>query len=116
MANTTTMSESFIQVTGLDADWVASTDTPYSQVKLKSIMFEPSAAGDIMVIKEGSATGPRLFYASCASGNDQKIRYYAGIDGQGQWCNPFIDISDCTVSTAANASVSIEIAPTPDFS
>lgn len=100
MANTTVIKGNMVQVTGLDADWNSVTDTPFKDgMKLLAIVFDPSAIGDVMVVEEES-DGPRIFYASCTDTHDQRIQYY-----DGTWHKPYIDISDCTLDTAANARV-----------
>jgi hypothetical protein len=112
MANTTTITGNFIAVTGLDADWdgmAECTGLLYDQnlgaMKVASIRFDPSAIADIMVIKEGSATGPVIFQKQVASLSDNTPFYYAG-----RRMRPFIDIGDCTLGVAANAAVVIELA------
>lgn len=104
MANTTNFKGSTIEITGLDADWDSATDLGIENLKLNSITFDPSAAGDIMVIRNGSSTGPACFYASCDSTYSQKIKYF-----HGEWVHPVINISECTLSSPSDARVILEV-------
>jgi len=123
MSNTTKVEGNFIQIKGLDADWSLPGDMANldkSGIKVKSIKFKPSAANDIMVIKEAppgytstaslvtgeTATAPEIFYAKCTDAYDQRIEYF----GEGVTMRPFIDISDCTLGTASSARVEFVLA------
>ncbi len=110
MSNTTKVSGRQIMITGLDADWNIDTDMPGYDAGLKiiSIVFVPSATGDIMVIrnsKAGTATDAEMFRVKVTGDTDQRIEYYYG-----NVLFPFIDISECTLGTAANARVLINFA------
>ena len=108
MANTTAINGRFIQITGLDADWLYSSDLPValqSGLSVKSIQFNPSAASDVMVINEGGINGASIFHVKCTGDTDQRIKYF----NPPTRMQPVIDISDCTLGTAANAKVIIEI-------
>ena len=113
MANTTNLEGNFIEITGLDEDWTLATDMPGFEtdgLRIKSIEFNPSAVSDAFVVRNSSATGPKIFDVSCDSVNDQKLKYYDGPNGVGQQMWPYIKIADATLDTAANASVKIELA------
>ena len=105
MANITLANSNVIYITGLDADWLMSTDMPTQTANgprfITSIQFNPSAADDVFIIRDGVA-GPVLMYAKCTGTSDQRIKYFFDFA-----CNPCIDISDSTLGTAANASVII---------
>ena len=122
MANTTLITNRSLQIKGLDADWTVPGDLTgflASGLKVKSIKFQPSATGDILVIKasKGShttaatviaatTTAPEIMHVKVTADTDQRIEYF----NEGQWMWPFIDISDCTFSTAANARIEFELA------
>jgi len=126
MSNTTKITGNFLQIKGLDADWslVGDLDKNFdkSGIRVKSIKFIPSAADDIMIIKEGdpgyattallitgqSATAPELFRVKCIDLYDQRIEYFGG--DRGRIMRPFIEIANCTFSTAGNARVEFELA------
>lgn len=126
MSNTTKITGNFLQIKGLDADWslVGDLDKSFdkSGIRVKSIKFVPSATDDVMIIKEGdpgyattaalvtaqTATAPELFHVKCVDAYDDRIVYFGG--NRGRVMRPFIDISDCTLGTAANARVEIELA------
>ena len=106
MANTTTETGRQITVTGLDTDWLWVTETGMKKACLRSITFIPSAANDRMIIHEGGIDGAVLFDTGIVSGTDARTKYF-GDDGF--WCYPVVDISDCTLGTAANAALTFEI-------
>lgn len=67
---------------------------------IKSIAFYPSAANDILTVREHEATGPTLFQAKDVSGGGL-IEYY-----DGQILHPYIlQTGECTFGTAANARI-----------
>lgn len=114
MANTVTIHGKTISITGLDADFSLSATGSASGTELEhfkdtglavhSIRFHPSAANDIMVVHEGGIDNAVAFYAKCSGDTDDRIQYY-----EGQWMKPVIDITDCTLGTAANARIDINI-------
>lgn len=122
MANTTTLHDKFLTITGLDADWTTPGDLPGflpSGICVKSIRVHPSATGDIIIIKNGkgshktaaatiatTATAPEILRAKFSADTDQRVSYH----NEGNRMFPFIDISDCTLSNAANARVTFELA------
>ena len=117
MANTTKLQGGFLQIKGLDDDWELSTDLAgfdESGINVQSIQFTPSAAGDELIIKssrEGvadTATAPEIARLVSSDG-EPRIKYFGrSAFGSRMW--PFIDISDCTFDTAANARLEIELA------
>lgn len=106
MANTTTITGKQILITGLDADWLWGTAIGSTAARLRSITFIPSAANDRMIVHEGGIDGAELFDTGIVSGTDARTKYFGD---NGFWCNPVIDISDCTLSAAANAKVILEV-------
>ncbi|MHC4413560.1 MAG: hypothetical protein ACYSW6_11440 [Planctomycetota bacterium] len=110
-ANTTTVgpSEKSIEITGLDVNWVWTTDlaaesSNVSQAKVKAIIFYPSAANDRMIIRDGGIDEATIFDSGAVSGADDPRIVY--IDPPSK-IELVIDISDCTLDTAANAKVVI---------
>lgn len=110
-ANTTTMSGLFIKITGLDADWTLANSgvtalASKSSIFVRSIQFNPSAANDIMIIHNDGLDTTDVFHVKVDGDTDSRIRYYGE---RGTLMSPVIDISDCTLGVAANASVLIEL-------
>jgi len=121
MANTTKLVDRFLEIKGLDADWSIPGDLAgfvESGIQVKSITFFPSAANDIAVIKAGTPsqlttaaaiataiTAPRILSEKTA-GETKRLEF--GPRGTRMW--PFIDISDWTLSTPANARLLFELA------
>lgn len=107
MANTTLASGMSIQITGLDADWVWSTDCPSHLRKksVESIQFNPSAANDVCRIRNASLTGATILYCKCSADTDQRVKYFQ----ETSQVNPCIKISELTLNTAANASILIQL-------
>lgn len=100
MANTTTITGNTITITGLDADWDASTDVGKPCLLVSSCSFKPHAASDRMII-------PQLgFDHTATDGNDNRNEYYDPPIP----CNPTITIADCTVPTTTNMKVIIRVA------
>lgn|SRR5574343_194861 len=117
-ANTTAVSTSgeSIQITGLDADWYweteitastsISSDVKYSRIK--AIFFYPSAANDRFIIHDGGLdTAPIFDSGLVTAATDARVAYYVPSAAP----NLVIDISDCTLSNAANAKVVILLDP-----
>jgi hypothetical protein len=125
MANTTKLTDRFLQIKGLDDDWSVpgdlGTDFGKSGINVKSITFHPSGASDVCIIKAGApsqtttsaaiattSVAPEIFHVKVTNNKDQRIKYF-GDRGQRMW--PFIDISDWgSLSSAAVARVEFELA------
>lgn len=109
MANTTTIGKNHIQITGLDADWTWNTELSehahMNGIIVKSIQFNPSGANDVFIIHEGGIDGASIFEVKCTGDTDNRVKYF----DPPLHCAPVIDISDCTLATAANAKVIIEL-------
>lgn len=112
MANTTAVDGRVITITpDANTDWNLATDMPgfvNTGLQLKSIMFTPSAANDVIVIRNVDVTGAELLRATCSGTTDVKFRPFAG--DRGQRCYPYIDKTDCTLGTPANVRITLEIA------
>jgi hypothetical protein len=109
--NTTTIgtSRSVIEITGLDADWTWETDLASQERvildgRVQRIVFYPSAASDRMIIRDGGIDNATYFDSGAVSGADdpRTVTYVNPVH-----VNLVIDITDCTLSTAANAKVVI---------
>ena len=107
MANTTTISGKQILITGLDADWLWATAIGSTACYLRSVTFIPSAANDRFILHDGGIDAAELFDTGIVSGTDARTKYFAD---RGHRCIPTIDISDCTLGTAANCKVILEVA------
>lgn len=108
MANTTTQHGNFITITTLDADWNLVTDTGLPKAKVKDIQFNSDTVGDIMIVRDGGNDNAAMFEVQCVVADQAMHQEYGGADGNGVWCTPYIDISDCTIT--ATSKVIIEIA------
>jgi len=97
MANTVTTEGHFIEVSAMDSDYDFGEFS-----RISSIQFNPGAAGDTLVVKNGSATGPKMFYAVCTGTDDQRIIYYFGTR-----CRPYIDYSECTLSVGHSVIINL---------
>lgn len=122
-ANTTIYDDNTITITGLDADWYYDVEMaalkalgtyPKEQVDnigsliIDAIQFIPSATDDRLIIHGGGGLNASPIFDSgkVADAYDTRIQYY---DGDGKRSKPVIDISDCTLGTAANAVVKIHL-------
>jgi len=113
MANTTTTTGQFVTITGLDANWSLAGDMPgfaTDGLRVKSIQFNPSGANDVALVRNKTSAGAKLFDVSCDGANNQKVQYYDGPGGIGQQMWPSITIAQWTLSSAAAASLTIELA------
>ena len=110
MANTTTVKNRIVQITGLDVDWHWNVELPdfsgLDAISVRRISFRPSAANDVMIIHDGTIDGVSVFEVKCAADTDDRIKYFNPPERMA----PVIDISDCTLGVAADAKVIIEIA------
>ena len=83
----------FITLASLDSDWAWTTTFPQhvNGMRVRHIQFVPSDVADVLVLKDGSATGPVI--AHCASLNKFPPVYF-----NGKKIKPFFDVSECTVT------------------
>lgn len=82
-----------ISIGMLLADWDMSGNVtvPNIGVKLKGMVLKGGSGGsDVMVIKDGSGTGPYLYNATVAT---TVVLVYPGT-----LCKPYIDYSECTLT------------------
>ena len=112
MANTadTTKAGHFVQVmySGTGADWAyTSMGFGSGEVKVKSIMWFPTAANDILIINEGGIDGPSIIHAK-ASADTDTMRFTFGEGGT--WMKPYIDLTDCTFNAVTSTKIIFEIA------
>ena len=112
MANTTTTDGNFIEITldgSTDWRWDADMDAFFripTGVMIRSIGFKPSAANDVMVIRENGVDGAAIFSVKCADTTDDRVKYF----NPPRKIRPVIDATDITLGTAANARVYLELA------
>lgn len=109
--NVTTKTGQFVSITGFtDTDWSCTTAAPNglatSNMRVSRIQFNPSAAGDILVIRNGSVSSAIIerFYANSA--NVPLIREL----NSSEPVKIHIDSSEWTLGTPANVLVQIELA------
>ena len=84
MANTIVVGKGTIHITfdGATAYDIASgsglTNDPTDGLKVKSLLFIPSAADDAIVVRDEIAAGAPYFEALAIDAYDEKIKYFAG--------------------------------------
>jgi hypothetical protein len=102
MANTTVVLGKTVEITGLDTDWVWSTDLPvYLRGRpLSGVVVKPSAATDVVTLRTGSVSGPRCWWSD-GSFQNQRQGYFGPDSG----IDPAIKISECSFTTVANAVI-----------
>lgn len=83
-----------IEISSIDSDWNSSESR-----KIHYVIFVPGASNDILVMKEGSGTGPTTIYMKSSDG-EPRIAY---LDGQS--VDLFLDYGDCTLNTGAKVLV-----------
>jgi hypothetical protein len=95
-----------LELTEIAADWDYSASRPPNWPNLpriSSIHFDPAAANDKLVVKDGTEDGPRrCVLGPCDNANDQRIKYFHGAR-----LSPFIDFSECVLT--AGHRVTIEL-------
>jgi hypothetical protein len=79
-------------------DWDSQVSFP-NGMRVHSILFFPSAAGDVICIKEGSDAGPIIFQAKDVEGRGLFIRFPDNL------IRPYLDQSACDFGTPANAVI-----------
>ena len=100
MAITYVRDNGFTQVIfDTSSDWDSKLDFP-DGFRAAFIMFFPSAANDVIGIREGSATGP-LIKAKDVDGRGIRFDYY------GNLIHPYIKRTDCTFSNYVNVVLTI---------
>lgn len=84
----------FVEVSNIAADWLFSADIT-GNPSFKSVKFFPGAADDVLVIKEGSETGPTFCKLVSGDGEGRIDRDISDAS------KPFIDYSDSDLSAGA---------------
>lgn len=87
-ANTIVSDFPVYQITVNDADWTG------PKRVLDSIQFNPAAADDEIVVKNGDADGAVIFQAKASDAYEEQIKYF-----DTRPLTPFIDVSECTVGS-----------------
>lgn len=83
-----TRSKNVIEISGTIADFDLG-----DRRAVYCITYEPGAANDVLIVRDGSATGPAVFKVSASDTDDQKVLYLMGVQIQ-----PVITTSECTLS------------------
>ena len=102
MAAVTTKNGNFIEVSyqtsGSDWNYTA---TGLDNLKVKAIFWHPTAANDVLYIREGSNSGPAIVYTKASADTDTKAFYF----DNGVWMKPYIKISDQTFGTVTATKI-----------
>jgi hypothetical protein len=102
-ANTVTRSGLFIEIIpDGSTDWDSQVDLP-GGVSLVSVAFYPSAANDVIKLREKSASGPAIMNAKDTGGGGL-IQYF-----DGGVVYPYLKAADCTFGTPANVRIILKI-------
>ena len=103
-ATTATIKGPFIELTLDSTDWDSKVSLP-GGVEIDWITVSPSAATDVIQLREGSATGvfitPKLVFSSNL---DPLVLYF----GEGT-VHPYLKFADCTLGTQANVRITIKM-------
>lgn len=108
MAVATSYYGTTFELASLDANWNFPGETHICSgkgVRIYSIWYVPSGADDVMIIRDGSATGPIMFMARSlnASDNSCKQTYDGAVK------KPYIQQSDLTLTASGTARVIFEL-------
>ena len=76
MANTTTKGKWAIDILFDGATAWDMADHYASGLCIESLEWKPSATDDLLIVKETSATGPRLLDVKASTAYDSKIKYF----------------------------------------
>lgn len=88
------------------SDYTSTTNFP-AGIKLTAIKFYPSAANDVLVIRNGPvATGTKISAMKSIDGGTLKDMFPGIVR-----LKPTLDASDCTFGTAANCIIIFEYLP-----
>ena len=99
MAVTELWGKRFLSLTLDGSDWVCT-----RTIRPKGVLVYPSAAADILVMREGSLTGAIMSKLKAGTGATEMGQYFYG-DFPIQ---PAIKHSECTWNTVGNVVISIE--------
>jgi hypothetical protein len=101
-ANVVAIGANCVTITGLDEDWDWG-DTYNYPLDIWCIVFYPSATDDRMIVHNGDIDDEEFFDSDkVADEYDTRVIYFPPNS-----IVPVIDISDCTLGTAASAKVKI---------
>lgn len=108
MANQTTHSSGGMHII-LDGttDWSYIADGGFAEgigIKIASVQFNPSAANDVLVIRDKVVATGTIVHKLGPSAGTENLKDY---NDPPEWEFPVIDASDLTLGTPANASVII---------
>ena len=95
------------EITGPDANWNITTESHIASakgVRIVSIWFVPSGANDVLVIRDGSASGPAMFYGKALNASEPVKHYY-----KGGIKKPYIQQADCSFAASANVRVIMDL-------
>ena len=94
-----------VTIDTIDADWdwgVSGNDEDVNP-RINSITFVPGDDNDILVVRDGSLTGPIMFYALCLN-TDEKVQYYYG-----KRKRPVIKFSECNFAGVGTSYVIFDV-------
>jgi hypothetical protein len=97
-----------VELSAIDADWTWSDTFKESKyengIRINFIQFNTAAAADVCIIKDGSATGPKIFKATGHTIElvREKTVYYGGAR-----MKPFLDEGDGAYNAAATVIINI---------
>lgn len=102
MAAVTTVNGNLVQVTytnTTDDDWNHSTDAGFAQgFKVRAIQWLPGAGNDILIVTDGSNSGPAIVHWKASAATDTKQIIFGS---PGVSCKPYIDYGNGTYAGAA---------------
>ena len=73
-------------------------------LRVRSVLFYPSAVNDIICLKDGSDTGPTIFKAKDVEGRGLLIHF------AGNNIFPFMDFSECDFDTPSDVRITFHMA------
>lgn len=99
MAITVNSSNFFTEITpdGTN-DWDSTQEFPKG-MRVWYILFYPSAANDVICLREGGKTGPRFFKAKDVDGRGLALFLPGNI------IHPYLDQSECSFNTASSVTI-----------
>ena len=99
MANTTVTTGKSVEITVLDSDWDPAVSLAARLVgqHLYSVKFTPGAASDVLIVRNGTSSGARIFRCKCTADTDDRKEYF----NERSEITPFITHSECTFSAGA---------------
>ena len=92
--NSVAIKRSSIEIKSIDSDW----NSPEA-LKVHYVIFKPGTTNDVLVMKEGSDTGPVALEMKSTDG-EPRIVYL-----DGQTVDLYLDYSECTLNTGAKVLI-----------